>query len=149
MKNYFLELFEYNRWANDLVYDSLKPLARVPEKVSVWFSHIVAAELEWYSRFVPGTKKFPLWEVKDLEELRKWQYNADSLWLKLIRKYEGSWEAALSYKNTSGEQCITPVYQILAHLANHGTHHRGMIVAKLREEGYEPPKVDLIFYTRK
>ncbi len=149
MKSYFLELFEYNKWANELVHETLQPLDPKPEKPLLWFSHIVAAELLWFNRLSPGSKKIPLWETVALTELRQLQFNADNAWLKWIRKYDGAWDAPLSYKNTGGEHFITPIYQILAHVVNHGTHHRGMIVASLRDARVEPPQLDLIFYTRR
>ena len=53
-----------------------------------------------------------------------------------------------AYKDTKGESQSTPLGQILAHLFNHQTHHRGQVHALIKEAGAEPPPLDLIYYTR-
>lgn len=40
------------------------------------------------------------------------------------------------------------IQQILFHIANHFTHHRGQIISDLRQNGIEPRISDYIFYKR-
>jgi uncharacterized damage-inducible protein DinB len=35
----------------------------------------------------------------------------------------------LSYTNSRGEACRAPLWLLLGHLVNHGTHHRGELTA--------------------
>jgi uncharacterized damage-inducible protein DinB len=42
----------------------------------------------------------------------------------------------------------SPVWQIVSHVVNHATLHRGQVVAMLRQLGAKPPATDLIFYYR-
>lgn len=57
--------------------------------------------------------------------------------------------AVLPYKNLKGEQFEQPVYEILTHLLNHGTYHRGQVVTMLRQVGVDKiPQTDYILFSR-
>jgi uncharacterized damage-inducible protein DinB len=58
-------------------------------------------------------------------------------------------EQSLAYRDLKGNPCETPLWQIVLHVVNHGTHHRGMVSAMLRMMGRTPPAIDEIFYFRK
>jgi uncharacterized damage-inducible protein DinB len=54
------------------------------------------------------------------------------------------------YQNSKREQFKQPVYQMLLHLFNHGTYHRGQLVNLLRQLGVEKiPATDFIIWSRK
>ena len=54
----------------------------------------------------------------------------------------------LSYKDMSGNPWRQPLWKIVLHVVNHGTHHRGQVAGFLRAMGHTPPKLDLIYYYR-
>ena len=54
----------------------------------------------------------------------------------------------ISYKDLKGNPWETPLWQIVLHVVNHASHHRGQVSAMLRAMGHTPPGVDLIFYYR-
>lgn len=56
--------------------------------------------------------------------------------------------AKVSYKDLKGNAYETPLWQILLHVVNHGTHHRGQVSGFLRAMGHAPPALDLIAYYR-
>ncbi|MBI3681898.1 MAG: DinB family protein [Acidobacteria bacterium] len=67
------------------------------------------------------------------------------------------WAAALTdnsvrepvrYKDLKGNPYVTPLWQILLHVVNHGTHHRGQVSAMMRAMGRTPPPLDLILFYR-
>jgi uncharacterized damage-inducible protein DinB len=41
-----------------------------------------------------------------------------------------------------------PLGQLVLHVVNHGTHHRGQVSGFLRAMGHVPPKLDLVSYYR-
>jgi uncharacterized damage-inducible protein DinB len=47
-----------------------------------------------------------------------------------------------------GKPFETPVWQIVLHVVNHATLHRGQAMALLRQLGMKPPPTDLIFFYR-
>lgn len=56
--------------------------------------------------------------------------------------------AALSYTDMRGNPWQQPIWQIVLHVVNHGTHHRGQVSGFLRAMGHQPPKLDLVLYYR-
>ena len=57
--------------------------------------------------------------------------------------------APLEYRNQAGERFQRSHAEILAHLVNHGTHHRGQVTAAMSALGLETPVLDLLYYTPK
>jgi uncharacterized damage-inducible protein DinB len=54
------------------------------------------------------------------------------------------------YQNSRKEQFKQPIYQMLLHVFNHGTYHRGQLVNMLRQTGIEKiPQTDFIVWSRK
>ena len=71
--------------------------------------------------------------------LSRWQTWADAL--------HDSSESA-SYCDLQGHPHTTPLWQIVLHVVNHATHHRGQAAAMMRAMGHVPPPLDLIRYYR-
>ena len=59
---------------------------------------------------------------------------------------EDSIHKEISYKDTKGNAYVSPIWQIVLHVVNHGTHHRGQISGFLRAMGHTPPPLDLRVY---
>ena len=54
----------------------------------------------------------------------------------------------ISYKSAKGDAFVTPVWQIVLHVVNHGTHHRGQVSGFLRAMGRTPPPLDFTIFCR-
>jgi uncharacterized damage-inducible protein DinB len=52
------------------------------------------------------------------------------------------------YTDTKGRHWQQPVWQLILHVVNHGTHHRGQVSGFLRSLGHTPPPTDLHYYYR-
>lgn len=61
---------------------------------------------------------------------------------------EASFGSIVSYKTIKGAAFENTVQQILTHMFNHQTHHRGQIHDQLSQTDVPPPELDLIFYLR-
>lgn len=149
----------YSGWASRRVLEAVEKLTEEersrPMKVSHesmlgTLGHIHFADRIWYSRTVDTSMTVPpMAEMCTLEAL-----TGD--WQELQRKWE-AWAEVLSdadlervadYKYTDGRAGSTPVSQIVLHLVNHATLHRGQVVGMLRQVGARPPVTDFIFYLR-
>ena len=54
------------------------------------------------------------------------------------------------YYNLKKEMFKQPVWQMILHVFNHGTYHRGQLINMLRQLGVEKiPKTDFILWSRK
>jgi uncharacterized damage-inducible protein DinB len=56
--------------------------------------------------------------------------------------------AELTYQDLKGNAWTQPIWQIVLHLVNHGTHHRGQVAGFLRALGHVPPPLDLVAFYR-
>jgi uncharacterized damage-inducible protein DinB len=52
----------------------------------------------------------------------------------------------ISFADMRGNPFTKPVWQIVLHVVNHGTHHRGQVSGFLRALGRTPPPLDLMEY---
>lgn len=71
--------------------------------------------------------------------LARWQAWAESL---------ADASVGVSYKDLQGNTHTTPLWQIVLHVVNHASHHRGQAAAMIRAMGHTPPPLDLIRYYR-
>jgi uncharacterized damage-inducible protein DinB len=56
----------------------------------------------------------------------------------------------LYYQNARGEQFAQPVHEVVLHVFNHGTYHRGQLITMMRQLGEtNPPPTDYIYFTRR
>jgi uncharacterized damage-inducible protein DinB len=61
---------------------------------------------------------------------------------------EAETRADVSYTDMRGNPWRQPMWQLILHVVNHGTHHRGQVSGFLRTMGHTPPKLDLVNYYR-
>ena len=53
------------------------------------------------------------------------------------------------YKAMNGQPTSSPFWQMLVHVVNHGSYHRGQVTTLLRQLGAAPPKsTDMITFYR-
>jgi uncharacterized damage-inducible protein DinB len=56
--------------------------------------------------------------------------------------------AEIVYQDLKGRTWKQPLWQLVLHNVNHGTHHRGQVSGFLRAMGHAPPQLDLVLYYR-
>jgi uncharacterized damage-inducible protein DinB len=148
MKDYFLKLYQYNAWANHRVMNCLDRQQVDDEKILRIFGHSLAAQLIWLHR-IKGLEKSPLklWDDYSLLELKKIESEASDRWTRFVEE-ENSFDRVLKYTNYTGMYFETNVTDLMAHLVNHSTYHRGQVAVLLREKGFEPINTDFVTYDR-
>lgn len=70
---------------------------------------------------------------------RRWKEWADTL-------TDEAAQAEISYTDLSGNSWRQPLWLLMLHVVNHGTHHRGQVSGFLRAMGHAPPELDLDAY---
>jgi len=85
-----------------------------------------------------------------MEALADGLMTQDRAWLGWVEAFpEPSLQEELHYKNLKGDSYHEPYYQLLMHLFNHATYHRGQLVTMLRQIGIETiPQTDFIVWVR-
>lgn len=113
--------------------------------------HIFAADRVWLGRaqgHVPARFLDPERDMNMAALQNDWPKILDG-WQALLDGNAGAGTGAvISYKDLKGNPYSTPLWQIVLHLVNHASHHRGQVSGFLRAMGHTPPPIDLIFYYR-
>lgn len=153
-------LFAYNAWATNRVFEAL---ARVPEPdyirnlggsfgtLQATMTHIVAVEKLWLSRLAgkPETALMTVQEAPSLESLKSvWEDTAARTARFVSRLDEAALEKTTDYVTTEGIRCANKVQEILQHVVNHSSYHRGQIASMMRQAGAVPLNTDLINFYR-
>lgn len=150
-------LVSYHLWANQQLINHIKTLPSevfntkvesVFPTLSETFGHIISVDHVWLARLNQETPsqitKQAFQTVKEadlaLSEL-KTQYE-----LMFQKEYDVT--RSISYKNTKGESFTQTLFEIVQHLVNHGTYHRGNLAAMIRQMGFQGTSTDYITFLR-
>jgi uncharacterized damage-inducible protein DinB len=154
-------LLEYHYWARDRVLDAVAKLT--PEQytrdlrssfpsIRDTLVHLYSTEWNWYQRW-QGTSPTAMLdprEFPDLATLRgAWQRQEQQVREFLASLDDDSIGRRFSYKSLTGQPCTSLFWEMLQHLVNHGSYHRGQVQTMLRQLGAAPAhNVDLIAFYR-
>jgi uncharacterized damage-inducible protein DinB len=148
MKEHFGKIYSYNIWANRKIIACLERQQVSDEKILDIFGHLVSAQFIWLNRFKDLPKSsYLLWGKYDLTELHAMVEEAAEGWNEFIQD-EDSFDRVLKYTNYVGDYYENSISDIMTHLVNHGSYHRGQVALLLREKGFEPVNTDMITWHR-
>lgn len=132
-----------------MIIDFLNQNQVADEKIRGIMSHIARAEHNWYFRVMSQQQDIPVWGLLPLEELNSRFVTNCQLWLDAARGWdEDALAKPLAYKNMQGEPFLNSLEDVLAHVVNHSTYHRGQVILLIREAGMVPPTTDYIRFVR-
>jgi uncharacterized damage-inducible protein DinB len=154
-------LLDYHYWARDRVLeaaDALTPTQFAQEQVSSFRSvrdtlvHVYAAEAAWYSRWrgESPTALLKPDEFASLAVLRsKWQALETNVRAFLEDLGPAGLTTVIEYRMLNGDARSSIFWQMLQHVVNHASYHRGQVTTLLRQLGAAPPQsMDLITFYR-
>jgi uncharacterized damage-inducible protein DinB len=113
--------------------------------------HTMNAEWLWFSRIQAAspTSLFNNEDYPTREAVRaKWDAIEADVRAYLATLEDSHLTQIIQYQTTSGQPFAQPLWEILAHLANHGTDHRAQILAMLYQLGAPTLGQDMIGYFR-
>jgi uncharacterized damage-inducible protein DinB len=160
--DYFRTLARYNQWANRTLYaavarlseaDYMKPRAAFFGSIHGTLNHKLVGDRLWMGRITghdSGIRALDQVLYGDFAGLRVAREAEDAQIINVINAMdEPTLNTTLRYRPITGDSTMaTPMRFVLAHLFNHGTHHRGQAHALLSQTSVAPPPLDLIFYLR-
>lgn len=147
MKSHFNEIFEYTKASNSTCIQLLEKHGElVPLNTLKFFSHIFNAHHVWNARIIGEKQEMGIWDIHPLENLEALNTENYEKSLSIIENFD--LEQVIAYTNSHGVDLENKVKEILFHLVNHATYHRGQLMAELREAGLEAVSTDYIFYKR-
>lgn len=156
----FRLLYDYNSWANHRTLEACAALSEEQftrdlgssfRSLRDTLAHICGAEWLWLERWhgrshnaLPQAAEFP-----DLETLRRrWQEVERNLLDYIASLTPEDIQRIIQHKTTQGVPQAAPLWQMLQHLVNHGSYHRGQAATMLRQLGTKPISTDLIYFYR-
>lgn len=161
MKELLKQLAAYNVWATQRITDVILSLPEEKQKAEIASSfnnihttilHIWDAESIWWQRmklherFVRPSDN-PKGSTRDvinglLSQSKLWEgwvSNASEL----------SLDHVFQYYNNKKEPVKMHIYQMISHVFNHSTYHRGQLITMLRQLGVEKlPGTDFVLWVR-
>ncbi len=149
MKDYFTRLFNYDHFVNRLMLGTIIKSGN-PEQPVKLMAHILAAQQVWLNRCLAlpqiNDTVWPDWSITKLEQLIA---ENSAAWLSYLNGLQADdFDKTIRYKNLKGLDFEDKLSNILAHVINHGTHHRAQIGQHLKAAGVALPMTDYIAYLR-
>jgi uncharacterized damage-inducible protein DinB len=153
-------LFAYGSWANALAFGAAEALSAEQlsataassfPSVGATLAHIVGAEWIWLRRWLgENPTAAPAWAGQpELSELKAQLQEVEAERTRFLAALCGSaFGRVVSYRTLTGKAHSDPLGDLIRHVVNHSTYHRGQIATQLRQLGQKPPNTDLITYLR-
>lgn len=156
----FRLLYDYNSWANHRTLEACaalndeqftRDLGSSFRSVRDTLAHLYGGEWIWLERWhgrspnaLPSAA-----EYANLESLRRrWEEVERGLLDFVASLTPEDVQRAVTHKTTQGVEQSAPLWQMLQHLVNHGTYHRGQIATMLRQLGAKATSTDFIVFYR-
>ena len=156
-----LTLYNYNYWANARILNAAANVS--PEQFVAPFKlshgslrgalvHVLAAEVVWRLRCQEGISPSALPAESDfptLELLRvRWAEEEQAMRSFLAALTDNKLNQRIQYKTTKGVPFENVLWQLLAHVVNHGTQFRAEAAVALTEYGHSPGDLDMLAFFR-
>jgi uncharacterized damage-inducible protein DinB len=155
---HFTMLADYSQWADRRLVDGLEPLSDSDwhadqglffNSIHLTLNHILVVEQLWLGRL-----KGERWEGKSLNDpqdpgragLVAKLYAQGALTRAAMQALPDPLPARIQYQTTDGKPMDVPLAPVLAHLFNHGTHHRGQITAAAERLGVTVQELDIPYF---
>ena len=113
--------------------------------------HIMSSEWAWHQRWVGNSPKAMLTTdpYPDVASLKTaWREQEQKTRGYLEELGEKHIDRVFEFTTLAGVHTASPFWQMLQHLVNHGSYHRGQVTVLLRQLGEKPPATDLIRFYR-
>ncbi|MBV9600811.1 MAG: DinB family protein [Chloroflexi bacterium] len=154
--------YDYNDWANRQVIAAVEAVGPAQFRASYGASsfdslgntlaHLLVAEMLWLHRWQHGPARMaqPFDEQRiDLAELRAaWRRHQSQLGSFLMALTTRDLAAEVHYQSSAGVQYAQPLWRIILHPVNHGTHHRSEVADMLSRSGARAPWLEMIQFER-
>lgn len=113
-------------------------------------AHLLVTESEYYERlYGKDSTGFDFWPELTIEECGSLARETAERYEKLLRRFdEEGLDIRAHYRTSEGIPYENTFREILAHVLLHSSIHRGNVILKLREDGFQPPAIDYIIYLR-
>jgi uncharacterized damage-inducible protein DinB len=155
------KLIAFHYWARNRMFEALDALSpeQFTREVGGSFGsirntviHTMSAEIVWLARWkgeTPTAMVAPD-NYSDVASVRRaWMDQEANLRAFFEIQDEAGIQKVIAYKTLAGVASESVLWQMLQHVVNHASYHRGQVTTLLRQLGATPPKsTDLIAFYR-
>jgi uncharacterized damage-inducible protein DinB len=154
------ELFGYASWATALMLHAVEALPQEQVEapavssfpsIGATLAHLVGAEWLWLRRWRgESPASASLWAgTPALSEIKAALAAVEAERAAFLdRLTDADLEGVVSYRGGDGKAFAHPLGQLMRHVVNHSTYHRGQLATLLRQLGQAPPNTDFTRYLR-
>lgn len=163
MKHPAMQQYHYHKWANDRVFEHLRSLPEnlydnevksVFSSIRAVLAHMYLVDGMWLSVMSGDNFSQTMAVIEQLQEKSEGQplEKMKSLYEKVNQDYESflnehkDLDKPMKIHHPEFGELETPVTEMVKHVVNHGTYHRGNISAMLRQQGQSGVSTDYIFF---
>jgi uncharacterized damage-inducible protein DinB len=158
IKDYIKQAYDYTYWANHRYFAVAEGLTEEQLHRMLGHSwgdvhgtlvHMMSSEWVWFQRWHGTTPKGHL-DKADYPTLavlkKRWAEIEAEMRAYIEAQSDESLQAPIRYTNFRGETFNVPLWEMLAHIANHETHHRGELAAMYALMDVSHPEDEMIQY---
>lgn len=143
-------MFDYDRYANRVM-NNLIAKYEAPGNSAKLMAHLLTTAQVWLQRCKGLTAPAgPIWPEIPIESFAAMIEQNHIDWTEFLNGLtEADYNSVITYKRTTGEAFENILSDIIAHVINHGTHHRAQIGQQLKlNPSVTLPSTDYVIYRR-
>jgi uncharacterized damage-inducible protein DinB len=154
------QLYIYNTWANERIFEVVSQLTSEQYVQDLKSSHrgihgtlvhIIGAQKIWLSRWLgnPDKTLIKADTISSLAELKTiWEEVNEATMKFLDTLSDEKLQETLAVQTITSGAFVNTYQEMLTHLVNHSSYHRGQIITMLRQLGVKPVSTDMIVFYR-
>lgn len=147
MKDYFKQLMEYSHYYNLEIIKKFQDgdlEFMIPERAILLLSHTLNAQKIWNNRLAGEEDKVDVWGNVEVDEMEHAENANFEETVGVLEKED--LDRIVEFRNSRGESYQNSVRDIIFHVINHSTYHRGQIATEFRKQGIDPIVSDFVYY---
>ena len=148
---------EYQRWANGKIGEQLKALpTEAIEKdfggsfpsIRLTLLHMLQADYRWLQRLngIPIADIPSDWQHADLNPMLSTWRDVQEQLVSRVKALVPGRNQNIKFITAKGDPYELPLADVIAHLVNHATYHRGQLVNMMRMAGTKPESTDYFLF---
>jgi uncharacterized damage-inducible protein DinB len=148
-KDHFLQMFNYDQWANRESLTALHKANPPLEKAVRLLAHTLSSQKVWLERLQRVPQSAAVWPSSTLQDCSALADEMRLSWNRYLTELTtDGLEQQVDYRNSKGESWSSRVEDILTHVLMHSAYHRGQIALEMRAAGQQPAYTDFIHGVR-
>jgi uncharacterized damage-inducible protein DinB len=148
MKTFFLDLFNYNDHYNDKIITTLNENpANISDRCMKLLSHVLNVHRIWNYKIKAGEDLYERFEIHPIQECHDINKKNHEDSILILDTFD--LDRPIQYALSTGQSFTNSIRDLLFHVINHSTYHRGQIATEFRQSGLEPLMTDYLLYKMK